>query len=95
MADGDEGLYEVERHRKADVLDQLRKTRLEQPQLLVEAPVAVINQEFEDLPAGVHIEAGRITIEFEQPRQALERLLALAMAISNDYTRFERRAGHV
>ena len=94
LAQGDDGFYEVERRRKvAHVLEQLRQTRLEQPQLLVEAPVAVVNQGFEDLPAGVHIEAGRITIEFEQPQQALERLLALAMAISNDYDRFERRAG--
>jgi hypothetical protein len=27
-----------------------------------------------------------------QPQQALETLLALALAISNDYDRFERRA---
>ncbi len=94
LAQGDEGFYEVERRRKvAHVLNQLRKTRLERPQLLVEAPVAVVNRELKDLPAGIHIEAGRITIEFEQPQQALERLLALAMAISNDYDRFERRAG--
>ncbi len=96
LAQGDDGFYEVERRRKvAHVLADLRKSRLEEPQLLVEAPVAVVNQEFADLPPGIHIEAGRITIEFEQPRQALERLLALAMAIRNDYDRFERRAGHV
>ena len=94
LGQGDDGFHEVERRRKvAHVLEQLRKTRLEKPQLLVEAPVAVVNQEIKDLPAGIHIEAGRITIEFEQPQQALERLLALAMAISNDYDRFERRAG--
>ena len=96
LAEGDDGFYEVERRRNvAQVLEQLRKTRLEQPQLLVEAPMAMINQGFEDLPPGVYLEAGRITIEFERPQQALERLLALAMAISNDYDRFERRAGHV
>ncbi len=96
LAQGDDGFYEVERRRKvAHVLADLRKSRLEEPQLLVEAPVAVVNQEFADLPPGVHIEAGRITVEFEQPQQALERLLALAMAIRNDYDRFERRTGHV
>ncbi len=93
LANGEDGFYEVERHRKvAHVLQQLRRTRLEQPPLLVEASVAVMNQEFDDLPPGVHIEAGRITVEFDQPQQALERLLALAMAISNDYARFERTA---
>ncbi len=96
LAQGDDGFYEVGRRRKvAHVLADLRKTRLERPQLLVEAPVAVVNQGFEYLPPGVRVEAGRITIEFEQPQQALERLLALAMAIRNDYDRFERRAGHV
>ena len=93
LAQGDDGFYEIKRRRKvAHVLEQLRKTRLEQPQLLVEAPVAMVNQDFENLPRGVYIEAGRITIEFEQPQQALERLLALAMAIGNDYDRFERSA---
>lgn len=93
LAGGDDGVYEIERRRKvARVLEELRHSRLEQRQLLVEAPVAVINQEFENPPPGVHIEPGRITVEFENPQQALERLLALAMAIGNDYDRFERRA---
>ncbi len=93
LAQGDNGFYELKRRRKvAGVLEKLRKDRLEQPQLLVEAPVQVMNQEFHDLPPGVLIEAGRITVEFEEPRQALEKLLALAMAISNDFDQFERRA---
>ena len=93
LAQGDDGFYEVARRRKVgQVLEQLRKTRLEQPQLLVEAPSAVINQKLEDLPPGVQIAAGRIIIEFEQPQQAIEKLLALAMAIGNDYDRFERSA---
>jgi hypothetical protein len=64
--------------------------RIEQPQLLVDAPVQIVNQEFDDLPAGVRLEPGRITIAFDQPQQALEKLLALAMAITNDFDRFER-----
>lgn len=93
LAAGDAGFYEIQRRRKvADVLAKLRKDRLEQPQLLVEAPVQVLNQELDALPPGVSIDAGRITVEFEEPRQALEKLLALAMAISNDFDRFERRA---
>jgi hypothetical protein len=93
LADRDDGFYEVERRRKvAHVLEDLRRSRLDQPQLLVEAPVQVINQEFDGLPPGVSIEAGRITLEFEEPQQALEKLLALAMAISNDFDRFERCA---
>lgn len=91
LAESDQGQYEVQRrHKVARVLDRLRKERIAQPQLLVEAPVQVINQEFEDLPAGVRLERGRITVEFDEPHQGLEKLLALAMAISNDFDRFER-----
>ena len=91
LAAGEDRYYEVQRRRKvAQVLDRLRIERLQQPQVLVEAPVRVVNQEFENLPAGVRLEAGRITVEFRHPREALEKLLALAMAIGNDFAGFER-----
>jgi hypothetical protein len=93
LAEGDDGYYERRRQLKvAAILAGLEKQRLEQPRLLVEAPVQVVSQEFENLPAGVRLERGRITVEFEEPRQALEKLLALAMAIGNDFARFERLA---
>jgi hypothetical protein len=50
----------------------------------------VLTQEFENLPEGVRLEPGRITVSFDEPQEALEKLLALAMAISNDLMRFER-----
>jgi hypothetical protein len=91
LAKGDDGYYEAERQRKvARVLDRLRQERIDQPQLLVEAPVTVVNQELEYLPPGIRLEPGRVTVEFEKPREALEKFLALAMAISNDFERFER-----
>ncbi len=92
IAAGDEGYYERQRRRKvAEHLTHLRKDRVERPQLLVEAPVQVLTQEFENLPAGVHLDPGRITVDFDHPQQALEKLLALAMAISNDFDRFEHQ----
>jgi hypothetical protein len=92
IAEGDEGFYEIERRRKvAKLIEDLRRERVEKPQLLVEAPTSVVNQEIEDLPSGVRLEPGRITVEFDEPHQGLEKLLALAMAISNDFDRFERR----
>src|ERR1035441_9178349 len=92
LAEGDGGFYERQRRRKvAEILSQLQKERLERPQLLVEAPVQILTQEFENLPAGVRLEPGRITVTFDQPQQALEKLLALAMAISNHFDRFERQ----
>jgi hypothetical protein len=87
LAAGDAVHYERRRRRRvADVLTALQN----QPRLLVEAPVAVASQELENLPEGVHLAPGRITVSFDQPQQALEKLLALAMAISNDFDRFER-----
>jgi hypothetical protein len=97
LAEGDDGYYERQRrHKVAVVLGQLEKERRERPQLLVEAPVQVLRQELEDLPEGVRLEPGRITVTFDQAQQALEKLLALAMAISNDFDRFEKqvRTGH-
>jgi hypothetical protein len=92
LAEGDDGYYEGQRRRKvATVLAQLQKERLERPQLLVEAPVQVLTQELENLPEGVRLEPGRITVTFDQTQEALEKLLALAMAISNDFDRFERQ----
>jgi hypothetical protein len=94
IAEGDEGFHEIQRRRKvAKMIADLRQERIEKPQLLVEAPTAVVNQELESLPAGVHLEPGRITVEFENSHQGLEKLLALAMAISNDFDRFERWVG--
>lgn len=91
LAGGDSGYYERQRrHKLGEVLARLRQERLERPQLMVEAPVQVVTQEFEDLPDGVELEPGRIIIRFEEPQEALEKLLALAMAISNDLGRFER-----
>ena len=91
IAQGDEGAYEIHRRRKvAQLIENLRRERLDQPQLLVEAPAAVVNQHFENLPEGVTLNRGRISVEFCQPQEGLEKLLALAMAISNDFEGFER-----
>jgi hypothetical protein len=91
LAEGDDAEYEVQRRRRvATVLDKMRTERLAQPQLLVEAPTSVVNQDLADLPAGVRLDRGRITVEFRNPQQALEKLLALAMAISNDFESFEQ-----
>lgn len=91
LVQGEDGYYEMQRRRKvANLLDRLRAERIQQPQLLIEAPVEVINQGFENLPTGVRLERGRICVDFDTPQQGLEKLLALAMAISNDFERFER-----
>src|SRR5579862_5122929 len=91
LAAGDQAHYERRRrHRLAQVLDGLRQAALAQPKLLVEAPTAVLGQQFADLPQGVSLKPGAIAITFSSPRDALQRLLALAIAIGNNFTEFER-----
>jgi hypothetical protein len=90
IATGDDDRFEMERRRKvADIIENLRRERIESPRVLVEAPVRVLGQQLRNLPAGVSIAPGRITVEFTEPREALEKLLALAMALGNDYEQFE------
>jgi hypothetical protein len=92
LAHSDSRHYEQRRRRNvAAKLAELERERHERPRLLVEAPTHLLNQEFESLPPGVRLEPGRIIVEFTSPQHALEKLLALAMAISNNFERFERQ----
>ena len=94
LATGDEAHYERRRRQRlAQVLEGLREAALAQPKVLVEAPTTVLNQEFANLPDGVSVSPGAISITFSSPSEALQRLLALAMAIGNDFSEFERMAG--
>jgi hypothetical protein len=81
-----------ERHRQrklAREIEALRRNWLERPKLLVEAPVSIVSARMEDLPEDVELAPGRITIRFRKPQEALEKLLALAMAAGRDLARFE------
>jgi hypothetical protein len=90
LATGDAGHYErVRRHKLAATLEQLQRALAERPRVLVEAPTTIVNQDFGDLPEGLSLAPGRITIQFATKQEALEELLALAMAIGNDPRRFE------
>lgn len=90
LAAGEAGDYERDRRQRvAGVIADLSRQRSENPQVLVEAPIKVLTQQLIDLPSGVRLTPGRITVDFAQPREALEKLLALAMAIGNDFRGFE------
>ena len=87
------GQYERQRRRRlAGHLDEWRRALLEQPRVLVEAPLFIVNSSLDSLPAGVSVNRGQISVRFETAAEALEKLLALAMAIGNDQDRFERIA---
>lgn len=86
LASSDAAYYEQQRRRKL-------AEKLAQPAVLVEAPEAVRRQEFANLPEGVSVSPGMISIAFSTPSEALQRLLVLAMAIGNDFDEFERIVG--
>jgi hypothetical protein len=91
LAAGEQAHYERRRQRRlAEYLEGLRQARLRQPQVLVEAPVSLLGQKLEGLPVGVAVAPGQITVRFQTATEALEKLLALAMAIGNDRERFEQ-----
>jgi hypothetical protein len=91
LASGEDTHYEQQRRRRlAEQLDALHHER--QKMLVVAAPTSIINQELADLPEGVSIIPGRISITFGTVTDALQKLLALAMAIRNDELLFERLA---
>lgn len=92
LAAGDDSFYEQRRRRRfAQTLAAWRQNRLEQPQMLVEAPAAVVDQELGTLPHGVELGPGMVSVRFNTSQEALEKLLGLAMAIGRDFTEFERR----
>jgi hypothetical protein len=90
VASGEAIHYESQRQQKvAETIDRFRRQWLEAPKVLVEAPVSAVNQTFEDLPEGVELGPGRIALAFSSPSEALEKLLALAMAIGKNMAQFE------
>jgi hypothetical protein len=93
LAAGEAVSFEIERRdRLHSILNQLHRERKENPRVLVEAPTAVVNQEFEALPPGVHLSPGRIVLDgFSTPDEAKQKLLALIMAMGNDPDGFDAR----
>jgi hypothetical protein len=91
LAAGETVHYEHQRRRRlAQRMEALYRERT--GALMVAAPASVVNQDLEGLPEGIAIHPGSISVTFGTSREALEKLLALAMAIRNDPVLFERLA---
>jgi len=97
LAAGETVHFEKQRRdRLHTILDQSHRQAKEQPRVLVEAPTAVVNQLFDDLPPGVHLSPGRIVLEgFSTPEEAKQKLLSLIMAMGNDPDGFDSRVACV
>ena len=98
LAAGEVAFYEKQRRQRlGELLDQERRRWLEAPPVLVEPTPAMLKavqrRNFAGLLPGIELSSGRITITFTTTEEALEKLLAIAMAISQDQEEFEARVG--
>ena len=96
LASGETIYYEQKRRERVWAeLDKERRRWMETPPAFVhpepEMLRAVYKDDFEGLPTGVELAPGRIEITFDHPNEALEKLLALAMAIGQNQATFEDR----
>ena len=79
--------FRVEEGRRARLVAELRKARI--TGIRVPLSVETFNSKLASLPEGVSVERDRIEVRFDGPKNAVERLYALAYALVNDYERFE------
>lgn len=96
IAVGEQGYYDERRRQQLWThLSRTRSQWLQQAPVLVEVPNAAVRRvelhDFDGLPAGVELAPGNIVVRFSTPDEALEKLLALAMAISQNRQAFEER----
>ena len=92
-----EAAYFEERRRQQlwTHLSEARRQWIQRPPVLVEVSNAQIRRvelhDFEGLPGGVELAPGSITLRFSDPDEALRKLMALAMAISQNRQAFDER----
>jgi hypothetical protein len=96
MATGEQGYYDERRRKQLwTELSRARQQWLKQAPVLVEVPNAALRRvevhDFDGLPEGVELAPGSISVRFSTPDEALEKLLALAMAVSQNRPAFEER----
>ena len=94
IAAGEEACYEELRRKHLwELLAQARLEWVRQPPVLVEVSDAQARRvevhDFDGLPDGVELAPGSITVRFREPDEALQKLMALAMAISRSRHDFD------
>ena len=96
VAVGEAAWYEERRRKQLwTQIDEVRRGWVRQTPVLVEVSEAQIRRverlDFDGLPEGVELAAGSITLRFREPDEALQKLMALAMAISRNRQAFDER----
>ena len=80
-----------ERERKVRLPDRLESLRRARKATSVVIPVEPLawRRRFPELPCGVSVGAGQLTVEFSRTEELLQRLFEVAQAAANDYESFE------
>jgi len=86
-----DGAVEFAVVRKARIMEVLRQARRESQSRGIRIPVEpqIFEQQLESLPAGVSLEPGKLTVDFREPVELLEKLFALTQAMANDFHKLE------
>jgi hypothetical protein len=89
ISGGGQAAFERRRiERMRGILQEARS----QPRILVDVSEETTRGDMDGLPEGVLVAPGQITLQFTSPEQALEKLVALAMAVANDMQTFRVKA---
>ena len=82
--------FEQEMHRRERLSEMVVEARRLKAGTEVILPVHrdALDRRMEDLPAGIRLEAGCLTVRFEKPEELLANLFELAKAAQNDYEGF-------
>ena len=95
VAAGDQASEERERHTR--LADSLDRARLLAPgrKVRIEAASDVRHRVLKELPAGIHLAPGRLTIDFFGAEDLLRHLFELSQAMANDFESFEAAVGEM
>jgi hypothetical protein len=96
LSSGDDAYYEQRRQERLwDRLEEARRQWTEQPPVLVQVPQRDVRgieaHDFAALPEGVELAPGSIIVRFQSSDEALQKLMALAIAIGHNPVAFESR----
>ena len=80
--------FSIELDRRHSLTETLRQARTHSIRVPVATDIHRIH--LESLPDGVTLSPGRIEVAFTNPKEAVQRLYALAQALINDFDAFEK-----
>jgi len=79
------------RERLSETLERLRREKTA-ASVVIPVPRDVFDRKLTELPAGVDLKPGRLSVEYEKTLDLLQKLFVLAQAIANDFENFQTMA---